>query len=114
MTNLEYLATEVNRGNSGFELLNCSQLIKHILGLLNTYGGIIARFTLVYLYYGVFGKNGYQHYMEIQKFSDILKNDGIKFKAITWQELIYGMSTKINTINLPQYNYISYLRQRYL
>ncbi len=95
--------------NENFIYLHSSQLIKHILGLKRSFGK--KGFRLLYLWYDVLGKEGYIHREEIEKFSEIVEADEIKFKAMSYQELIYVMTKDIK----PEHKeYIKYLTERYL
>lgn len=112
--NIKALAEKISPEDNIFDKLNCPQLIKHILGLMECYDCKKSKFTLLYLYYDVFGEDGYQHNKEIQKFSEIVKEDGICFKAITWQELLCNMYSKLDSSMPLDCNYIAYLCKRYL
>lgn len=89
--------------------LDAGQLIKHILGLKNAYGK--TGFRLMYLWYDALGKDGYIHRKEVDDFSRITKVDGVKFHALTYQELIH----KLTEVYREQHEeYVKYLTERYL
>lgn len=91
-----------------FKRLDYLQLIKHILGLKTQHG---KKFTLLYLWYDVPGTKGYEHRQEIEQFAKIVKNDGIDFHHITYQEVIFNL--KENYYDEHK-DYIDYLVERYL
>ena len=88
--------------------LDAGQLIKHALGLKKAYG---KNFTLLYLWYDVLGEEGAEHRREIQDFSDVMKMDDIRFKSISYQELIKNICDKYYVGNE---DYCHYLSARYL
>ena len=59
----------------------------------------------------VLGGQGKRHRDEVLKFTEMTKNDGIKFHSITYQELIVHLANKLR-IEHP--GYIRYLTDRYL
>ncbi|MAM30376.1 MAG: hypothetical protein CMC13_15265 [Flavobacteriaceae bacterium] len=109
LTHLQVLANSISPNNNEFRYLDGAQLIKHILGLKNIHGK--SGFTLLYLWYGVIGKDGGAHRKEIEKFSEIAKKDNIKFRHITYQEVIVKLSKEYYDENK---NYLDYLSDRYL
>ena len=112
LSNIKKLAEKISPNDTICHKLHCAQLIKHILGLIKHYNGNKNRFTLLYLYYDVFGEDGCRHNNEVNEFYQIVKADNISFKAITYQELIINMYTMVcNTEHEP---YIEYLCRRYL
>lgn len=108
--NLEELANEISPENDKFKYLDAAQLVKHILGLMNT-PKRESGFTLLYLWYDVVGKDGAAHREEIEQFAEIAKSDGIKFRHITYQEVIINLSKEFYVSNE---NYVDYLTDRYL
>ena len=88
--------------------LDASQLIKHILGLKSNYK---ENFTLLYLWYNVPGTEGYEHRQEIEAFASIAKADGINFRHITYQEVIFYLKENHYA---EHKDYINYLVERYL
>lgn len=95
--------------------LDYPQLIKHILGLrTETNNEKISKdkkITLLYLWYDVPGTEGYEHRQEIEAFASIAKADGINFRHITYQEVIFNL--KENYYDEHK-DYIDYLVERYL
>ena len=67
-----------------YEYLDVPQLLKHILGLKSSYPD---GFTLLYLWYDVLGEEGAIHRKEINTFSEVVKDDDIRFHSISTQEL---------------------------
>ncbi|HRY14105.1 MAG TPA: hypothetical protein P5309_11090 [Syntrophomonadaceae bacterium] len=111
--NIYTLAQKISPADGLFEKLDCAQLIKHILGLMTATQFDKEKFYLIYLYYGVFGEEGYLHEKEIERFSDVARSDGIAFQAITWQEFICNMY--LNKTSDPGLaKYLEYMGQRYL
>jgi hypothetical protein len=106
---LQKLANIISPDINKFEYLDVAQLIKHLLGLKNKYpeGG----FTLLYLWYDVIGNDGIEHRKEIEKFAEIAKKDNIKFRHITYQEVIINLSKEFYVDNEV---YVNYLTDRYL
>ncbi|WP_339918439.1 PGN_0703 family putative restriction endonuclease [Yeosuana marina] len=109
LTHLEKLANKISPNNNKFKYLDAAQLIKHILGLKKAHKK--SGFTLSYLWYDVIGKDGFEHRKEIEKFAEIAKKDKIKFRHITYQEVIINLS---NNFYVNNENYIDYLTDRYL
>lgn len=93
--------------------LDAAQLIKHILGLRTDNEKISKdkKITLLYLWYDVPGTEGYEHRQEIEAFASIVKADGINFRHITYQEVIFNL--KENYYDEHK-DYIDYLVERYL
>jgi len=106
--NLEKLGNEISPDNNKFKYLDAAQLIKHILGLKEQCGK--TGFTLLYLWYDVIGKDGAAHREEIEQFAEIA-NDDIKFRHITYQEVIVKLSKEFYDGNE---DYVDYLSERYL
>ncbi len=136
LPNLYKLAKKISPGNDMFRYLDAAQLIKHILGLRNTYcmqkdkedGQDCAlsnakevrslkttskphEFYLVYLWYDVPGEDGFRHRKEIEQFAEIAEADGINFKHITYQEVIAALTKNAYEENKA---YCDYLTDRYL
>lgn len=103
------LANKISPDNDEFKYLDAAQLIKHILGLKKQLGK--SGFTLLYLWYDVIGNDGLEHRKEIEKFAEIAKKDNIKFRHITYQEVIINLSKEFYVGNEF---YINYLTDRYL
>lgn len=106
---LQDLGKEISPDNYEFKYLDAAQLLKHILGLKKQVGK--SGFTLLYLWYDVIGNDGLEHRKEIEKFAEIAKKDNIKFRHITYQEVIINLSKEFYVDNEV---YIDYLTDRYL
>jgi hypothetical protein len=84
--------------------LHPAQLVKHILGLKNKYNK--RAFRLLYLWYDVHGEESYEHRKKIERFSEIVKKDGIKFSSISYQKLILNLAKNYYHGNEKYFNYI--------
>jgi hypothetical protein len=80
--------------------------IKHALGLANK---LKIRFELHYIYYDCPGPEAQQQWAELCRFSKQV-DSGLKFKAITYQELFDRLVAQSGSIDS---GCIDYLRQRY-
>ena len=90
--------------------LDYPQLIKHILGLKLAKSK--EKFTLLYLWYDVpNSEEAKEHQEEIEAFASIAKADGINFRHITYQEVIFYLKENHYA---EHENYINYLVERYL
>jgi len=107
--NLLGFAKTISPDDYEFFHLHPAQLVKHILGLKNQFGK--DSFRLLYLWYDVLGHDGAVHRNEIDTFSKVAKSDGIKFHALSYQDLIIKLS-KESRIEHPEY--IHYVSERYL
>ncbi|NOZ12768.1 MAG: hypothetical protein GXO69_03855 [Acidobacteria bacterium] len=107
--NLFNFAKTISPVDKSFLYLHPAQLIKHILGLKKQYGK--NGFRLLYLWYDVTGIEGCHHKEEIEKFTEIARLDSIKFRSISYQELIVKMKNEFYKGNEK---YIDYLCDRYL
>jgi len=107
--NVHELAESLCPDDTKFVHLHAAQLIKHILGLKANFGR--NGFRLLYLWYDVLGEEGATHRNEIRSFSEVAIADGIKFHAMSYQELIVKLS---NEYRLSHDRYIKYLTERYL
>ncbi len=106
---LEQLARENSPKNKTFKYLDAAQLLKHILGLKTQKGK--TGFKLLYLWYDVLGKDGFEHRKEIEVFAEIAKKDNVQFRAISYQEVIINLSKNFYKGNKV---YVDYLTNRYL
>ena len=128
LPNLYELAKEISPYNNKFRYLDAAQLLKHILGLKKKYGTPYStmktssgrtlkvstkpyEFYLMYLWYDVLGEDGFKHREEIEQFAKIAEADGIRFKHITYQEVITNLSKGFYEGNEA---YCDYLTERYL
>ncbi len=107
--NVHDLAESLCPDDTKFIHLHAAQLIKHILGLKANFGR--NGFRLLYLWYDVLGEEGAIHRNEIKSFSETAIADGIKFHAMSYQELIIRLS---NEYRQTHDRYIKYLTDRYL
>ena len=105
------LAQTICPNDEEFHHLHPAQLIKHILGLKCAEGIGKDGFRLLYLWYDVFGREGAVHREEIERFSNVVKSDGVKFHAMSYQELIVKLSKECRAENGE---YIEYISNRYL
>lgn len=102
-------AKSICPNDNKFNYLHPAQLIKHILGLRAKFGK--GGFRLLYLWYDVYGEEGATHRNEIESFSEIVRADGVKFHAMSYQELIVKLSKEHRQ---EHDRYIKYLTERYL
>lgn len=106
--NIFQLAKRISPNDNEFNHLHPAQLIKHILGLKRKYGK--NKFRLLYLWYDTFGEEGFRHKEEIEVFTKICKDDGVKFHSISYQELILMLRKHC----LDEHSeYVNYLSNRY-
>ena len=103
------LAERISPDDNEFTFLHPAQLIKHILGLKCQFGH--NGFRLLYLWYDVLGEEGKVHRDETNRFSLLARSDGIKFHALTYQELIAELAAQIRS---GHGEYVRYLTDRYL
>jgi len=106
---LRSIAEEIVDTDTEFQHLHPAQLIKHILGVRQTLkpGG---RFRLLYLWYDAFGADGARHRSEIERFSAAAASDGVRFHALTYQELILRLAARYRQQHSA---YVQYLTSRY-
>ncbi|NDV47904.1 hypothetical protein D0T49_12690 [Paludibacter sp. 221] len=109
LPNLYELAKEICPNDNKFRYLDAPQLMKHILGLKKKHNK--TGFRLLYLWYDVVGKEGYEHRKEIEQFAEIAKKDNINFSHITYQEVIIKLSKEFYVGNE---SYCDYITDRYL
>ena len=106
--NIYQLAQRISPNDNDFNFFHPAQLIKHILGLKRKYGK--NGFRLLYLWYDTPGEECFRHKEEIEKFTKICKDDGVKFHSISYQELILRLRKDC----LDEHGeYINYLSNRY-
>lgn len=108
---LAELAQEISPEDNRYAFLHAAQLIKHILGLREMLAGAKGKFRLLYLWYDVLGKEGGDHRAEVEDFKRIAQADGIKFHALTYQELILKLARDYRD---EHPDFIKYLTERYL
>lgn len=105
---LHRLALALSPQDKQFQFLHAAQLIKHILGLRQRYGG---NFCLAYLYYEGIGMEGVTHAQEAAGFAEVARADGVSFCAITYQQFIARLASELGNQH-PEYS--AYMSQRYL
>lgn len=103
------LASRISPDDGEFLHLHPAQLLKHILGLKHAHG--LAGFTLLYVWYDVFGDCGATHRREIGRFAEAALQDGINFRSITYQEIIINLARQRRAGHQA---YVDYLADRYL
>jgi len=86
--------------------LNAPQLLKHTLGIANTFQ---KDFTLLYLWYDCSFPEATEHRAEVGMFMQRL-NGEIDFRAMTYQALF----KKMQSAPAVDGNYIAYLAERYI
>lgn len=108
MPNLRQFAKRISPWNFS-EYLDSTQLVRHILGLKKEYGK--NNFRLLYLWYDTIGAESEKHIREINEFSKVVEKDGIKFKDMSYQELIIRLAKEYREDHAE---YIDYITDRYL
>ena len=89
-----------------FQLLDVSQLLKHMLGL----GRTGSRWRLCCLWYRVDGSVGDRHQEELERFSKELGADAARFTSLTYQ-ILFG---RIRALIGPEHGaWVSYMGERY-
>jgi len=104
---LRELAVEISPDDRRFEYLHAAQLLKHILGLKNSYGK--EGFRLLYLWYAVPGSQGARHAQEIEEFAAYAVRDGIQFQSLTYQQVIARLAGDRESHRA----YVDYMTERY-
>lgn len=95
-----------------YKYLNALQLIKHLMGLRGKRENK-AQIKLVYVWYDALGKEGFEHRNEIKEFRELIeKNTGIRFRDISYQELIYNLNKQLPYNEHKEY--LNYITERYL
>ena len=88
-----------------FSHLNAPQLLKHVLGVVNTPH---RDFTLLYLWYDYPSSEAAAHRAEVETFMQRLGGE-IDFRSMTYQELF----KKVRGASSVDAKYITYLTGRY-
>jgi len=109
LPNSRGLAEQIEDKDRQFEYLHAAQLLKHILGLKNAYG--LRGFRLLYLWCDVPGGKGCDHEKEAQRFSEVVRQDGVNFQTTTCQEIILNLAEQCRKDHTA---YVDYLVERYL
>jgi len=111
-THTEQLAQEISPKDGRFRRLHAAQLIKHALGLRKTYGR--SGFVLLYLWTDAPCQAADVHRAEIADFASVVQQDNIRFRAITYQEVISRL-LKDPAMRQPSHaDYLAYISARYL
>ncbi len=115
LSRCDALARRINADQEEFRKLNVPQLLKHILGLANTFG---KDFTFLYLWYDCTSGYGYasryaaecaaEYRAEVETFM-LRLNGEIDFRVMTYQELFMKMQSD----PAVEEKYIAYLAERY-
>jgi len=100
------LVRDIHNGQIVFTRLHASQLLKHTLGLTNSYGP--SGFYLLYLWYEVPSPEATEHRKEIEAFTERIEGD-FTFLSMTYQELFDIIKESSETGEA----YVSYLAERY-
>jgi hypothetical protein len=106
---LHELAKEISPDDNRYKFLHTAQLIKHVLGLKAVFGK--RQFKLMYLWYDAYGEEGAKHRHEVGEFSKLMRQDGIQFHSMAYQELIIILA---RFYRKDHDKYINYLLGRYL
>jgi len=109
LPNLYKFAKLICPKDKKFLHLHPAQLVKHILGLNRMYGK--DKFCLMYLWYDCLGEEGARHQEEIDRFGEVAKRDGVKFHAMSYQELISRFPKELGR---SHEKYLKYISSRYL
>jgi len=102
------LAVELNKSDFGFKRLGPAQLVKHVLGLKHEKHASDIR--LLYFYFDGPGSENCEHLNELNRFSELVADDPVKFVPLSAQEFISHATEK-----LPEkhFAYLNYLSERY-
>lgn len=100
------VAEAIQQGDISFRWLNAEQLLKHALGLANS-GGHLA---LWYAWFDPGSPEGREHAGEADTFAELVREDGIGFRSITYQHLFERLR---ETCGSEHEEYMRYLGGRY-
>jgi hypothetical protein len=89
-----------------FQYLDAPQLLKHIVGLCNSYGE--GNFVLVYLWYDTYTGESEKHVAEIEDFANGISGE-VEFKQVTYQEVF----ERIRNEEDGETGYSTYMLERY-
>ena len=109
------ISGEIEKGKFVFSYnyLDATQLLKHLLGASCAFKKDKSNIRLVYLWYDAWGTEGACLRDEIEIFRQIVEdNTPIKFRHITYQELIVNLWNKLNYNEHSEY--LNYIADRYL
>lgn len=103
------LAKTISPEDNTFKRLHAGQLVKHLLGLRKQ--AKTKEFRLCYLYYDVPGMEGAEHLKEIGEFKTAIEGDGVRFSAVSYQEVIARLAEEYR----PRHSeYFDFITDRYL
>ena len=108
---LQSIAEEIVDEDRVFSHLHPAQLIKHVLGCRSKLAGTRGTFRLLYLWYDALGQAGATHRAEIEHFAEACKSDGVRFHALSYQELIANIARRHRGSHS---DYVTYITERYL
>ncbi len=114
LSNTRNLAEELSSHSRTFRYLDAAQLVRHILALKANDRRKAARndhYGLTYLYYDAPGREGCAHRTEAVEFERIARMDGVRFRLVTFQQLILGLA-HLHRESHPEY--IDWVVERYL
>lgn len=103
------LAERLCDNGDGYRRLDAAQLVKHALGLKA--GAERGSWRLVYLYLDAPGEEAAEHTTEIRRFQEAIASDGRVFSAVSVQEFVLRMVSRIRQDH-PEY--VDYLAERYV
>lgn len=89
-----------------YRWLYAEQLLKHMLGLATS----AKDWSLWYLWYQAPGEAGVEHAREVRDFADRVNNDGVGFRAISYQQL---HALQVKRCGPEDRAYLNYLGDRY-
>lgn len=97
-----------------YKYLDAVQLLKHLLGVVNS-SDKKSEIWLTYLWYDSLGEKGLAHRNEIEDFRKLIEektSSRIKFRHITYQEVICNLNKILNRAEHEEY--LNYITSRYL
>ena len=104
---------EIGKCVFSYKYLDATQLLKHLLGASCAFKKDKSNIRLVYLWYDAWGTEGACLRDEIEKFRQIVEdNTPIKFRHITYQELIVNLWNNLD--HNEHSDYLNYIADRYL
>jgi hypothetical protein len=105
--NLAQRLPHVVEGDVPLRFLSAGQLIKHAVGLLNSYPW--KNWRLVYLWYDYGSEVGQAHRDEIKRFTEAIGDD-FRFESTTYQDVFLRLCKDQDT---RKTEWANYMRQRY-
>ena len=97
-----------------YKYLDAVQLLKHLLGVVNS-SDKKSEIWLTYLWYDSLGGKGLAHRAEIEDFRKLIEGNTssrIKFRHITYQEVICNLNSILDRTEHEEY--LNYITNRYL